>query len=216
MDFKNPNYGVSYTISPLYQGTNDTTKDVAGLSTNEGNPNYVPKFVLQTNRQAQDGPSDLNYTFFDLDFPHLYQVYMYFVELETEPIIAGSRVFNISFNDETVKSGFDVFAAAGQRKYRAVTLSYPLQLNNSTFFLRLSPNSFSTFQSPLISGLEIYQTCSAPLAVSADQVNALQIFSDTLDDKDALVDWTGDPCHPVQWTGVVCDISQLSNNIVEM
>jgi len=55
---------------------------------------------------------------------------------ETLYTAAGQRVFNIVLNGQTVRSRFDIFAAAGSNK--AVVLTFPVTVTNGQVLIQLT------------------------------------------------------------------------------
>jgi uncharacterized protein (TIGR03437 family) len=94
----------------------------------------------------------------------------YTVKLKFAEIYFGSpgqRVFNIALNSQTVRTGFDIVAAAGGA-YKAIDLSFPVTVSAGQIVIQLTP----VVSNPKISAIEIVSAGGNPLVLSVGPVTA--------------------------------------------
>eukprot|EP00850_Spirogloea_muscicola_P001430 SM000005S17227 [mRNA] locus=s5:932110:938046:+ [translate_table: standard] len=167
-----------------------------------GPPDEIPAFIINTARSVAEPGQSLNYTFNDLSSPATYIIYLYFAEIE-EGIVAGSRIFDVRLNGQTVASGVDIYARVG--KNRLLSLSFTVRLEELMFIvLELKPVGKSK---PVISGIDLEQLVPLANTTSSSDAQALQDAYIAWSKPAQLQDWMGDPCEPYPWSGVSCNFS---------
>ncbi|QHN05001.1 hypothetical protein FTO74_17780 [Granulicella sp. WH15] len=121
------------SITPSVGDTIDTSKA----------QNPAPMAVYQSNRYG-----NFTYTIPNLTSGTAYILRLHFAE--TYWTTAGSRVFNILANGQTVQSNLDIFAAAGGKDI-AISIDYPVTAQNGQIAL-----TFQTVRdNALVSGVEL-------------------------------------------------------------
>eukprot|EP00850_Spirogloea_muscicola_P007881 SM000041S15440 [mRNA] locus=s41:131253:137158:+ [translate_table: standard] len=167
-----------------------------------GPPDDIPAFIINTARSVAEPGQSLNYTFNDLSSPATYIIYLYFAEIE-EGVVAGSRIFDVRLNGQTVASGVDIYARVG--KNTLLSLSFTVRLEELMFIvLELKPVGKSK---PVISGIDLEQLVPLANTTSSLDAQALQDAYIAWSKPAQLQDWMGDPCEPYPWSGASCNFS---------
>ncbi|XP_050378910.1 nodulation receptor kinase-like [Argentina anserina] len=162
----------------------------------------VPKQVLQTALASSDrlviihdGLSPANNT---------YLLFLYFYEVD-HTVQAGERVFDVYLNSESKQySGFDVMGNGSNYRELALNVTASGYLNLTLVRASGSANG------PICNAYEILKVHQLVQETNTDDVEViLEVRSELLESNEkneVLEGWTGDPCLPVPWNGIGCEI----------
>jgi hypothetical protein len=115
----------------------------------------LPPSMFMTQRNASSGGA------LSFAFPvsaGTYEVRLYFAEIRAKQMAPGARVMNVALENHTVLNNYDVFKAAGG--HRGVMKSFTVTSDES-----LEIRITATQSRPMVNGLEIVSTGSAPASV---------------------------------------------------
>ncbi|CAI5466613.1 unnamed protein product [Closterium sp. Yama58-4] len=65
-----------------------------------------------------------------------------------------------------------------------------------------------------LAGLELYTVVEPKAAVPREQVRALACIKAQMGRAAALDSWTGDPCYPIVWPGIICKTSRHQSSVI--
>lgn len=198
----------SYT-DPLAKQTSSFT---ANLSNNAPELTVPPIQVLQT---ALSHPERLELLYRNLDPGYYkYDLFLYFLELN-DSVQAGQRVFDVYLNDEK-RVQVDI-VLEGSRSY-AVVLNITA---NGHLNLTMVKASNGSQLGPMINAYEILQVYPIQVQDTVQkEVSAIMDMKNELlssnSENELLRSWSGDPCLPVSWPGLFCQLSNGSSIITKM
>lgn len=182
----------------------------ANISINNANTTVPPR-VLQTAVTHRDRLEFLQ-SGLDEGAHSNYSVILYFVELN-DSVKTGQRVFDIYINDEKKQVDFDILANGAN--YREV--GFYVRANGSVnVTLNKVPNGFEF--GPICSAYEIFKVQSWIQLTDQNDVNVIgQVKEELLEDNKGnvvLESWSGDPCIPDPWEGLLCHLGGDSSVII--
>lgn len=198
----------SYT-DPLAKQTSSFT---ANLSNNAPELTVPPIQVLQT---ALSHPERLELLYRNLDPGYYkYDLFLYFLELN-DSVQAGQRVFDVYLNDEK-RVQVDI-VLEGSRSY-AVVLNITA---NGHLNLTMVKASNGSQLGPMINAYEILQVYPIQVQDTVQkEVSAIMDMKNELlssnSENELLRSWSGDPCLPVSWPGLFCQLSNGSSIITKI
>ncbi|KAL5556683.1 hypothetical protein UlMin_038919 [Ulmus minor] len=165
----------------------------------------VPSEVLKT---ALTDPNLLEFIQNDIDAgDFLYCVILYFFEVEPE-VLRGQRIFDIYLNNERNISAFDISSDGDKSKRLTFDIKASGSLN-----VTLSKASGSLF-GPICNAYEILQVFPSGQETILNDLDAItEVKHQLLDNNkqnEVLQGWSGDPCLPAPWEGLVCDSTVIT------
>ncbi|MBN1600741.1 MAG: AGE family epimerase/isomerase [Chitinispirillaceae bacterium] len=184
-------------------GTGGTLRTVSNSISASGLTDPAPQGVYQNERYGNS-----TYTIPDLVPSAMYRVRLHFAELYWTA--AGRRVFDVSINETTVLSNFDIYASAGSR-YKAIIREFTATANSSGQIVII----FTTrTDNATIEGIEVIEAipdnppelvnpASATPAVVAGSTTALSVLgSDDNGESNLIYSWaaTGTVPAPVTFS----------------
>ncbi|KAK1587933.1 hypothetical protein Q3G72_018382 [Acer saccharum] len=196
------------TLKPTLS-TKATAINISSSTTNISNYNATVTVPLQVLQTALTDADQFSFVHADLDSAdYTYTLNLYFLELNDSVKNLGQRVFDIYINNEKKRGNFDILA--GGSNYAKVALNV---VANGSLNLTLvkSPNG-SEF-GPICNAYEILQVRPWVQETNQEDVN---VILNVRDDLKLLEIWSGDPCLPSLWDGLVCNSINGSTVITEL
>ncbi|XP_027076638.1 nodulation receptor kinase [Coffea arabica] len=184
----------------------------SSVNVTRSSPNltFPPIEVLQT---ALTHPERLEFSYNNLDSDyHRYDLLLYFLELNDQ-VKVGQRVFDVYVNDAK-KTQVDV-ALSGTFRFVVLNVTANGYLNLT--MVRLSNGSQ---YGPIISAYEILQVHPLIQETGREEVdNIIDVKNEFLrgnPDNELLASWLGDPCLPISWPGLSCELANGTSVITTM
>ncbi|CDP02685.1 unnamed protein product [Coffea canephora] len=184
----------------------------SSVNVTRSSPNltFPPVEVLQT---ALTHPERLEFSYNNLDSDyHSYDLLLYFLELNDQ-VKVGQRVFDVYVNDAK-KTQVDV-ALSGTFRFVILNVTANGYLNLT--MVRLSNGSQ---YGPIISAYEILQVHPLIQETGREEVdNIIDVKNEFLrgnPDNELLASWLGDPCLPISWPGLSCELANGTSVITTM
>ncbi|WJZ91752.1 hypothetical protein VitviT2T_010797 [Vitis vinifera] len=170
----------------------------------------VPLQVLQT---ALNHSERLEFLHNDLDIgEYNYNLSLYFLEF-IESVDTGQRVFDIYINNVRKQPDFDIMADGS--KYREAAFRFTA---NGSFNLTLVKVSDKSLFGPICNAYEILQVRPWVQETNGEDVNVIMKVKDELLKKNqgnkVLGSWSGDPCLPLVWHGLICNNSINNSPVI--
>ncbi|KAK1433192.1 hypothetical protein QVD17_10100 [Tagetes erecta] len=195
--------------SDLNQNSKSTSLENSSIIGLNGTKTLPPITVLQTARTHSD------HLEFWHNIPSGYNNYilnLYFLELDGS-MQTGQRVFDIYINDEQ-RQQIDIISDGSN--YKATSINF-----TASQFLNLTITKANGSQwGPICNAYEILQVRPLLQATLQQDVDAISIIKNELlvenQDNEILESWTGDPCLPHNWHGVMCNQSNGKTVITKL
>ncbi|CAI9110561.1 OLC1v1010612C1 [Oldenlandia corymbosa var. corymbosa] len=168
-------------------------------SSSYNNISFPPNQVLQT---ALTHPEKLQFLYDQLDpVYYRYDIILYFLELN-ESVKARERVFDIYINSIN-KSQVDIVGSGSSVLVVALNVTANGKLDLT---MVKSPNGSKL--GPILSAFEIMRAHPLNQETSQEEVGIMMDVKNELlehnQDNEFLLSWSGDPCLPISWPGLVC------------
>ena len=128
--------------------TGGHSDQISGGVNLSGVSNAAPAAVYQSKRTT--GGDTITYNIPNLESGHKYTVRLHFADDISNG--TGQRMFNVSINGSSVLSDFDVFAAAGKQRYKAVVKDFGATPDGGTITIKFSPGRSGN---ALVNGIEV-------------------------------------------------------------
>src|SRR5204862_361603 len=110
-------------------------------------PAGTPMALLQSQRWDPGGAPEMQWAFPEGNGD--YEVRLYFAEIYGGAARVGGRVFNVDVEGQTLNN-LDVFAAAGNRAYKAVVKRFSVHLTDGT----VNINFGHVAENPMVQAIE--------------------------------------------------------------
>ncbi|KAD0585584.1 hypothetical protein R6Q59_033691 [Mikania micrantha] len=196
--------------SDLNQDLNSTTLENSNVTGPNGTKALPPITVLQT---AQTHSDRLEFWH---NLPQGYNNYilnLYFLELDGSVKI-GQRVFDVYIND---KQRQQIDLLSGGTNYKAISINFTA---NQFLNLTIKKATNGSQWGPICNAYEILQVRPMLQATDQQDVDVIFIIKNELlvenQDNEILESWTGDPCLPYSWHGVMCNQSNGKTVITKL
>ena len=111
-------------------------------------PAGTPAALLQSQRYDPGDGAEMQWAFPEANGD--YEVRLYFAESYDGAARVGGRVFNVNVEGQAL-SNFDIFAAAGNREYKAVVKRFTVHLTDGV----INVNFGHVYENPAINAVEI-------------------------------------------------------------
>ncbi|XP_050205737.1 nodulation receptor kinase-like isoform X2 [Mercurialis annua] len=144
---------------------------------------------------------------------HNYTLFLYFLELDSNA--TGQRVFSIFINNEMKHENFHISVDGSNYNEVVLTVTATASLN-----LTLVKVTNESHFGPLLNAYEILQVKPWVQGTNQqDQDGIKQIRAELLHhnkENDVLQRWSGDPCLPLSWEGLTCELMNGSQVITRL
>ncbi|OVA10049.1 Protein kinase domain [Macleaya cordata] len=206
-------YDLNDRIWNVDTNQNGATPISSAVKIRNGANASVPLQVLQT---ALTDNERLEFVINDLETgDNNYMIILYFLELNNS-ISIGQRVFDIYVNGEKEFENFDILANDISTNYREIVLNVTA---NGVLNVTLIKVSNGAEFGPICNAYEILQIHSwVEETTLQEDVDAIVELKNELvaenPENELWESWSGDPCLPLPWQGLVCKSNNHGSFVV--
>eukprot|EP00475_Leptophrys_vorax_P023128 TRINITY_DN31544_c0_g1_i1.p1 TRINITY_DN31544_c0_g1~~TRINITY_DN31544_c0_g1_i1.p1 ORF type:complete len:661 (+),score=40.60 TRINITY_DN31544_c0_g1_i1:17-1999(+) len=168
-------------------------------------PNFFPARLYAS---AVTASSEVTVTVGGIDKGSRLLVVLHFAEIEDAVTAPGARVFSVSINGKPAKeaTNVDVVASSGAplRAHQRI-IDWQLAEGEDTAAVVLTAARKSA-NGPILSAVEVFRLVGRGPRTNPTEFKTMWTVRDALVVPE-MSTWQGDPCAPISWTGVGCQLT---------